>query len=85
MAIIVTLAFGACTSTSWTRAGATPEELNRDRRICIRYANGIGDSEAARSGMERSAQRATQAALHRCMETRGWVDERGQTAAATEQ
>ena len=80
-AIVTTFMLGACAGTSWTKAGATSEELERDRRVCVRYARGIGQAEAARAGMERLSRRATNAALRRCMEARGWVEDSGSHAA----
>ncbi len=82
-AILTTFTLGACSGTSWTKVEATSEELDRDRSICARYARGIGEAEAARTGMERLSRKATALTFRRCMEGRGWVEERDRAAADT--
>ncbi len=64
LALIV--AMSGCAGSSWTKAGATPEELDRDRGICARYARAVAEL--------RGSANVYSATLRRCMEDRGWAE-----------
>ena len=81
--LLLIAAISGCAVGSWTKAGATPEDLDRDRGVCARYARGVAEMRgreaapaagAAGTGAPRGSTKVYSATLRRCMEDRGWVE-----------
>ncbi len=80
--ILVGVALCACAASSWTKVGASADDLERDSGICKRYARAVAegqpDRELAspiRGGEPRRSREAYSATLRRCMQDRGWAED----------
>ncbi|MEE9281365.1 MAG: rhodanese-like domain-containing protein [Myxococcota bacterium] len=81
--LVLIVAMSGCAGSSWMKAGATPDDLDRDRGLCARYARAVAEMRgreaapaagAAGTGVPRGSTKVYSATLRRCMEDRGWAE-----------
>ncbi len=80
--ILVGVALCACAASSWTKAGTSADDLERDSRICKRYAGAVAQGQPGRElaspirgGEPRRSGEVYSATLRRCMRDRGWAED----------